>query len=317
MVTYKVIGQPIPRIDGPEKVTGAAQYAADIRSPGSLWGKALRSPLPHARITRIDTSRAEKTPGVRAVLTGADVRGVLYGRGLRDVPVLAQERVRFIGERVAAVAADDLDTAQQALELIEVEYEELPAVFDPQEAMREDAPILHPDVNSYSNLPRPLKRPSNAFVHDMWERGDIEEGFGQADLIVESTFTVPQSHQAYLEPHCCLVWIDEEGRVQVWSPNKAPHGLKRSLADTLGIPEERIRVNPIAIGGDFGGKGAMMDEPLCYFLALHTGRPVMLAMDYMEELTAGAHPTRGRHVDEDGGQEGRDPGGPPGQAHLQ
>ena len=288
MASYKVIGQPITRADGPEKVTGAARYAADVRPPGSLWGKALRSPLPHARITRIDTSMAVKTPGVHAVLTGDDVRGVFYGRGLRDVPVLAQGRVRFIGERVAAVAADDLDTAQQALELIEVEYEELPAVFDPQEAMREDAPILHPDVNSYSNLPRPLEKPSNAFVHDTWERGDIEEGFGQADLIVESTFTVPQSHQAYLEPHSCLVWIDQEGRVQVWSPNKAPHGLKRSLADTLGIPAERIRVNPVAIGGDFGGKGAMMDEPLCYFLALHTGRPVTLAMDYMEELTAGA-----------------------------
>ena len=288
MVSYRVIGQSVPRTDGLEKVTGAARYAADVQLPGTLWGKVLRSPLPHARIRRIDTSRALKAPGVHAVLTGQDVRGILYGRGLRDVPVLAQDRVRFIGERVAAVAAVDPEAAQHALELIDVEYEEMPAVFDSLEAMNRDAPILHPDVNSYAGLPKPLEEPSNAFARDTWERGDLEQGFRDADLIVENTFTVPRAHQAYLEPHSCLVWIDDQDRVQVWAPNKAPHGLKRSMAAGLGIPQERIRVNPTTIGGDFGGKGAPMDEPLCYFLAMHTRRPVKMIMDYTEELTAGA-----------------------------
>ena len=288
MVSYKVVGQSIPRADGPEKVTGTARFTADVQLPGTLWGKTLRSPYPHALITRIDTSRAEKVVGVHAVLTGADVRGVLYGRLLRDIPVLAQDRVRFIGERVAAVAAEDPDIAERALDLIDVEYEELPAVFDPLETLKEDAPILHPEVNSYANLPRPLEKPSNAFVRDTWERGDVEEGFQQADLIVENTFTISRTHQAFLEPHVCMVWIDEQDRVQVWSTNKAPHGLKRALAAALDIAEERIRVNPVLIGGDFGGKGAPMDEPLCYFLALHTGRPVKIIMDYGEEFTAGA-----------------------------
>ncbi|MBI2987642.1 MAG: xanthine dehydrogenase family protein molybdopterin-binding subunit, partial [Deltaproteobacteria bacterium] len=256
--------------------------------PGTLWARALRSPYPHARIVHIDTSRAEKAPGVRAVLTGANVRGILYGRRYRDLRVLAQDRVLFIGERVAAVAADDPETAQAALELIRVDYEDLPAVFDPVAALREGAPILHPDVNSYPGLPKPLEKPSNAYVQDVWKRGDVEAGFAQSDLIVENTFTVPRVHQAFLEPHSSLVWIDDQGRVQVWSSSKAPHVLKQSLAAALDIPKERIRVNPVSIGGDFGGKGGPLDEPLCYFLALRSGRPVKMVMEYQEEFTAGA-----------------------------
>jgi carbon-monoxide dehydrogenase large subunit len=287
MSLYQVIGQPAPRADAREKVTGAARYTADTGLPGTLWARALRSPLPHARILRIDTARAEALPGVRAVLTGADVQGVLYGRRLRDIPVLAHDRVRFVGERVAAVAATDPDIAQAAVELIEVEYEELPAVFDPLEALRDHAPLLHPNVNSYAGLPRPLEKPSNAFVRDTWGKGDPAQGFAQADLIVENTFTTPRVHQAYLEPHACLVWIDGDGRVQVWAPNKAPHRLKHDLAAALGLPEDRVCVNYSAIGADFGGKGSPMDIPLCYFLALRTGRPIKMVMDYTEELIAG------------------------------
>jgi carbon-monoxide dehydrogenase large subunit len=287
-VSYRIIGQPTPRTEVSGKVTGDARYTADVLLPGTLWAKALRSSYPHARIIRIDTARAERAPGVRAVLTGADVRGILYGRRYRDLPVLAQDRVRFVGERVAAVAAEDLEAAQGALELIRVDYEELPAVFDPVAAMQEGAPILHPDVNSYQGLPRPLEKPSNAYVQDVWEKGDLAAGFAQSDLIVENTFTVSRVHQAFLEPHCCLVWIDDQGRVQVWSPNKVPHGLKQSLSNALGISKGRIRVNPVSIGGDFGGKGAPMDEPLCYFLALRSGRPVKMVMEYQEEFMAGA-----------------------------
>ncbi len=287
MTSYRVLGRPAPRNDGAEKVTGRARYTADTLLPSTLWGKALRSPYPHARILRVETARALALPGVRAVLTGADVRGVLSGRRLRDVPVLAYDRVRFAGERVAGVAADDPETAQRAVDLIEVEYEELPAVFDPEAALQEGAPLLHPDVQSYAGLPRPLEDPSNAFVRDLWETGDIASGFAQADLIVESTFTTPRMHQGYMEPHSCLVWADESGRVEIWAPNKAPHRLKHNLVDALGLQEKDICVNYSAIGGDFGGKGSPMDVPLCYFLSLRTGRPVRMAMSCAEELTAG------------------------------
>ena len=287
-MSYQIIGQSIPRVDNTGKVTGDARYTADVLLPGTLWAKTLRSPYPHARIARVDTSRAEKAPGVRAILTGADVRGILYGRRYRDISVLAQDRVRFIGERVAAVAADTLEQTEEALEFLEVDYEELPAIFDPVAALQEGAPIIHPDVNSYPGLPKPLARPSNAFVNDIFTRGNIAEGFAQSDVVVENTFTVSRVHQAFLEPHCCLVWIDDQDRVQMWSPNKAPQGLKESMSAALNIPKEKIRVNPVVIGGDFGGKGAPIDEPICYLLALRTGRPVKMVMEYREEFVAGA-----------------------------
>ncbi len=286
-MSYTTIGQPAPRVEGPAKVTGATQYTADVALPGTLWGRALRSPLPHARIVRLDTSQAQQVPGVHVVLTGADVRGIRYGRRLFDVPVLAEDRVRFAGERVAAVAAADRDAAEEALALIEVEYEELPAVFDPLAALEEDAPILHPEVNSYLGLPKPLERPSNAFARDTWSKGDIDAGFAQADLIIENTFTVPRQHQAYLEPHSCLVWLDDQRRVQIWASSKVPYLVKEQLSVALRLPKERIRLNPVAIGGDYGGKGSPMDIPLAYFLAVRTGRPVRMVMDYVEELTAG------------------------------
>ncbi|TMB65716.1 MAG: xanthine dehydrogenase family protein molybdopterin-binding subunit [Deltaproteobacteria bacterium] len=287
-MSYQIIGQSIPRVDNTGKVTGDARYTADVLLSGTLWAKTLRSPYPHARIARVDTSRAEKAPGVRAILTGADVRGILYGRRYRDISVLAQDRVRFIGERVAAVAADTLEQTEEALEFLEVDYEELPAIFDPVAALQEGAPIIHPDVNSYPGLPKPLARPSNAFVNDIFTRGNIAEGFAQSDVVVENTFTVSRVHQAFLEPHCCLVWIDDQDRVQMWSPNKAPQGLKESMSAALNIPKEKIRVNPVVIGGDFGGKGAPIDEPICYLLALRTGRPVKMVMEYREEFVAGA-----------------------------
>ena len=287
-MAYRIIGQPIPRTDNSGKVTGETRYTADVLLPGTLWGKALRSPFSHARIVHIDTTRAEKAPGVRAVLTGEDVRGILYGRRYRDLTVLAHDRVRYMGERVAAVAAEERNAAQEALQLIQVEYEELPGVFDPVQALQEGAPLIHPDVNSYPGLPKPLDRPSNGYYCDVIEKGDLQEGFARSDVIVENTYTVSRVHPAFLEAHCCLVSIDDQGKIQVWSSSKAPHVVKQTLAEALDIPKERIRVNPVAIGGDFGGKGGALDEPLCYFLALRSGRPVKMVMEYQEEFTAGA-----------------------------
>ena len=287
MVPYRVIGQPTPT-DVVGKATGATRYTGDLWLPGMLWGAVLRSPFSHARILRIDTSKAERLPGVHGVMTGADVRGIRYGRRYKDVPVLAQDVVRYIGERVAAVAAEDAATADAAAALIDVEYEELPAIFDPIEAMREGALLLHPDVNSYDGLPEQLDPPSNAYARDVTTKGDVEAGFAASDVVVENEFTVARTHQAYMEPHACLAWADGEGKLQVWSATKAPHGLKQTLAAALGREEDSIRVNPVAIGGDFGGKGAALDEPLCCFLALRTGRPVRMVMGYTDELTAAA-----------------------------
>jgi CO/xanthine dehydrogenase Mo-binding subunit len=282
----KVFGQPLARVDGPEKVTGKAKYSADINLPGTLWGKSLRSPYPHARIVSIDIAAAKALPGVHAVLTGDDVRGILYGRRLRDVPVLAWDHVRFAGERVAAVAADDEDIAQAAIDLIEVEYEELPAQLNPLEAMKDGAAFIHPDMVSYMGYPQPPEKPSNVFIHSTWGKGDIDAGFAEADVIVENTFTTPRQHQAYLESHTCVVWIDEDGVAQIWASNKAPYSLRQQMSDFSELPQESFQVNFATIGGDFGGKGSPMEVPVCYYLALKSERPVKMVMDYMDEFMA-------------------------------
>ena len=281
-----VFGQPLGRVDGPDKVTGKARYSADINLPGTLWGKSLRSPYPHARIVSIDTTAAKALPGVYAVLTGDDVRGVLYGRRLRDVPVLAWDHVRFTGERVAAVAAEDEDIAQAAIDLIEVDYEELPAQLDPLEAMKDGAPFIHPDMVSYVGYPQPPQEPSNVFIHSTWGKGNIDAGFVEADVVVENTFTTPRQHQAYLESHTCVVWIDEDGIAQIWASNKAPYSLRQQMSDFSDLPLDRFQVNFATIGGDFGGKGSPMEIPLCYYLALKSERPVKMVMDYVDEFTA-------------------------------
>ena len=285
--SYSVIGQSIVRQEGPDKVSGQSIYAADVHLPGMLWGKVLRSPFPHARIVSIDTSRAKQVPGVHAVITGQDVPDRRVGRLLRDCPVLARERVLFVGEKVAAVAAETREAAEEALLLIDVEYEELPAVFDPLEAMGETAPVLHPGMLSYDGIPQPPSQVKNAFAHNHWTKGDIKEGFREADLVFEHTFTTQLMHQTYIEPHACVVDIDPDGRVQVWACNKGPFMLRQQLSLVWGLSEDRIRVNPCNIGGDFGGKGSFMDVPLCYYLALHSGRPVKMVMDYIQEMLAG------------------------------
>jgi putative selenate reductase molybdopterin-binding subunit len=287
--SYQVVGKAIPRIEGGTKVTGQARYAADFTLPGTVWGKCLHAPYSHARIVRIDTSRAKALPGVHAVITGADTRdGGLWGRGVKDAPPLAYERVRYYGERVAAVAADDEDIAQAAVELIEVEYEELPAVLDPFEALREDAPILHPDFNSYFGFKIKHERPSNIHFESHLERGDVEQGFLQADVVVENTYVTQRQSQAMLEPQSLLVWIDpSDDRVHLWHCNKVPYFVRGALAVAAGIPEERIVVHPTYIGGDFGNKGNSRLTPICYYLAKASGRPVRMISDYTEEFLAG------------------------------
>ncbi len=287
MTTYSVIGQPVPQAAGPAKVSGAALYAADVERPGLLWGKALRSPYPHARIVSIDTSRAKAMPGVYAVVTGDDLPDRRVGRLLRDHPVLARGKVLFVGDKVAAVAAESPELAEEALLEIDVQYEELPPVFDPEEAMLDSAPTLHQDMAQYAGLPQPPSEINNVFAHNSWGKGDIEQGFAESDLVFEHTFSTQLAHQGYIEPHACVVEIDDAGRVQIWANNKGPFMLRDQLAAVWGLERRQIRINPCSIGGDFGGKGSFMDVPLCYYLALHSGRPVKMVMDYIQEFMAG------------------------------
>jgi carbon-monoxide dehydrogenase large subunit len=297
MVTVHV-GKRVPRVEGPEKVTGQAKYAADVVPAGMLWAKTLRSPHPHARIVSIDTARASGLPGVHAVVTGRDVPPTMVGRMFRDLPVIARDVVRFIGDRVAAVAAESPEIAVAALDLIDVEYEPLPAVFDAVEAMGSGAPVLHPEIGTYDYVPDPPPQwpiphqipdhVSNAQSYVSWRRGDLDQGFAAADVVVENEFRTSPTHQAYIEPSSATVLIDDGGRVHVWMTHKNPFPARAWLAQSLGLPEDRIVFEFVRLGGDFGGKGDLRDAPIAYHLAKATGRPVRLNMDYGEEFAAAA-----------------------------
>ncbi len=289
----KVVGRPMGRIEGPEKVGGLTLYTADVRLPGMIWGKCLRSPLAHAKIRRVDTGRAKKLKRVLAVLTGEELPPLRVGLSLQDIPILAQGKVRFAGEKVAAVAAEDLDAAEEALFLIEVDYEELPSVFDPRKAMKSDAPLIHEELGSYKGFHHPPESIPNVFALQVWSAGDLALGFREADVVLEHTFRTQLAHQAYIEPHACVVAVDNSDRVEIWASCKAPFRLKEQLAKQLNLPKDHIRVHIVAVGGDFGGKGSLMDIPICYQLAKVTGRPVKMVMTYAEELTAGdpRHPS--------------------------
>jgi len=286
MDRFLTVGKAAPRTEGPEKVAGKATYAADKTFPRIVWGKAVRSGFPHARIVSIDTSKAKAHPGVLAVITAQDVPDVLTGRQLQDTPILALDRVRFIGEKVAVVGAESREIAEEAAALIDIEYEEWPAVFDPMDAMRQSAPLLHQEMASYGNLPKPMAGIPNVHSHVQWLVGDCERGFAESDLVFEQTFATQRAHQGYLEPHASVVYIDEQDRVVVWSSNKVPFPTKKYLARAIGVDEKKIIVELSSVGGDFGGKGALMDLPLCYFLARATGRPAKMIMTYAEELMA-------------------------------
>ncbi|HLF77449.1 MAG TPA: xanthine dehydrogenase family protein molybdopterin-binding subunit [Dehalococcoidia bacterium] len=286
--SYEVIGKAIPRVDGPAKVTGQATYAADVKLPGVLWGKCLYSPHAHARIVSIDTSAARALPGVHAVITGADVTSNRFGRTLRDVPVLAKDEVLHAGERVAAVAADDEDIAQRAIDLIEVEYEPLPAVFDALAALEPGAPILHPNFNTYIGVRDPLPEPSNAYLRSSFEKGDLEKGFADAEVIVENTFRTQTNHGGAMETTSVLVWDDRAaGRVRVWASNKVPYRVKEPYAYSFEVPEEDVVFLPTYVGGDFGSKTSPPTLPVAYQLSRASGRPVRMIQDYVEELLHG------------------------------
>jgi CO/xanthine dehydrogenase Mo-binding subunit len=290
--------RPEVRHEGRLKVTGSARYTGDHYPPGLLHVACLSSPHAHALIRGVDTSGAAEVPGVHAVLTGADLGDVRFGRFLRDLPVLATDRVRFIGQRVAAVAAETREAAEEAVRRIDVDYEDIPAVYDPREALTADAPVLHPEAAGYLTMRGGCRDlPEHPNLQGDLVAGRSEEevaaAFAAADHVFEHRFRTPRQHQGYIEPHGAVVWFEDDV-CHVISTNKAPFTLQAHMAAVTGLPAEQIVVYNRFIGGDFGGKGFSLDEYVCFYLARATGRPVRSVMSYVEELS-GAGP---RHAAE-------------------
>ncbi len=282
------IGRRAPRPDAYLKVTGAAQYTGDLSLPGMLHGVMLRSPVAHAIIKNIDTSRAEALPGVKCVVTGKDFPQVPYGNwrlvpDLQDETALAVDRVRFIGDEVAAVAAVDVATARKAARLIEVEYEELPGVFCVDDAMRPDAPVLHAHRESNLSLERKI------------EYGDLEKAFAEADYVREDTFTTHAVNHAYMEPCAAMAQADSDGKITLWTSTQTPYYVQCLLARTLGLRENDVRVIKPYVGGGFGGKMELRPWEICAaWMARETGRPVRFVLTRGEEFYSGRrrHPVK-------------------------
>ena len=274
------------RVDGTIKASGQAKYTADYSLPGMLWADFLPGTMAHAKIVSIDTSEACAMPGVHAVLTGRDIGDRYFGRRLCDWPVLAIDRVRFIGEFVAAVAAETPQIAEAAVASIVVNYEELPGLFDTEEALKPGAPVLHEHPEKYPFMfpKRPQHPHPNMQGYGNTTIGDIEAGFAQSARIFEHTFTTPRYHGGYLEPRATMVWIDGDGIVHVISTNKSPFSLREQFAVTTGLPQETFVVHPCYVGGDFGAKGLSVEEFPCYYLAAASGRPVKFVRNYLDDI---------------------------------
>ena len=311
MAVHSVVGRSVPRVDALEKVTGAAKYGADVHPPGMLYGKIVRSEFPHANILHIDTSQAEKLPGVRAIITQADVES---GR-----KVFASDKVLYFGEPLAAVAAIDPDIAEEAVDLIKIEYEPLPVVQDVMQAIKPAAPRLHSDEPKDALLRRAIRNTLKQLSRDdsedrseeksqlevqlemlkedvyynisaetHTEVGDVDKGFAESDVVVEDTYTIPRVHQTYMEPHVSVASVDSAGKVTVWASTQGPFAIRSGIAGTLGIPLSQINVIPTIMGGGFGGRfGVTMTHVPAVLLSQKTGRPVRVQVTRKEEFLDG------------------------------
>lgn len=298
----RFVGTRPVRPDGVDKVTGRAQYGADYALPDMLWGRVLRSPHAHARILRIDASRALAHPGVKAVISGSDLPDIPSEAAaaaeeptdyrLMSLNVLARDKVLYDGHAVAAVAATTPAIAQEALALIDVEYAVLPAVLDLDAAMAEDAPILHDDLRDRKGEKKP---PSNVASEVEMGHGEPEKGFAEADLVVERTFTTKPVHQGYIEPHACLAQAGADGKVTIWCSSQGQFMVRNYTAKLLGLELSQIRVVPAEIGGGFGGKTTVYIEPLAAALSHRAGRPVKIVMS-REEVFRATGPASGTRI---------------------
>ena len=274
----QIVGQRVPQIEGVEKADGTALYPEDLQFDGLLCGKILRSPYPHAKIVRIDAQKAGLLPGVACVITAEDTPKKMFigvGQPFQDQMPLEGEKVRYIGDEVAAVAAESEEIAEQALRLIEVIYEEIPGVFDPFEAMTEGAPLIHEEKEK--NIAAVVKR----------NLGDPERAFAESDFTFEDDFDTPPVSHTNMEPRCTVAAVDEEGVLSVWTPTQSPYFVRKEVAHVLDLPLSRVQIREINGGGGFGSRSKVCeDEAITAFLAVKTGRPVRIAYTREEEFTA-------------------------------
>jgi len=293
--THKVIGTRPNRPDGVDKVTGRAVYGADVKLPGTLHAAILRSPHPHARIKSIDVSGARDLPGVRAVITGADMPYTLdeireMGESSGNLKyisqnVLARDKVFYKGHAVAAVAAVDLYVAEEALSRIVVNYEPLPFVLTVEEAMKEGAQIIHEGMTTRL-FNEDKGKVSNVAATIRYSIGDIDKGFASADIVIEREFRTDSVHQGYIEPHAATALWRDDGMLTIWTSTQAPFDVRGNMAKILNMPVSRIRIVPTEIGGGFGGKIPLYGEPAAAILSKKTGAPVKIAMKRSEVFEA-------------------------------
>jgi xanthine dehydrogenase molybdenum-binding subunit len=295
---YSVIGKPLPRIDAVDKVTGAARYGADVNLPGQLWARFLHSPHGHARIKRIDTSKAERIPGVVKILTQERIGGgatqdtldTVHGFKLSQ-SLLAQDIVRYQGEKIACVAAISAEIARDAVQAIEVEYELLTSIDTEEEGIRSEAPDIREDGKTVDATPgspwAELGQWKNVAQEAHFEAGDVEAGFREADFILEGVYRIPRVHQTYIEPHACVARVEPSGKVQVWTSTQSIFAIRSGIASSLGIPQSSINVIGQTIGGGFGGKFGTLVHPYAVLMSQLTGRPVKIVYTREEEMIDG------------------------------
>ena len=301
---YSVIGTRPVRHDGIDKVTGDAKYGADIFPQGVLYGKILRSPYAHAMIKSIDVSAAKKLQGVKAIVTGNDLlppgedKGIKVGEATKNLKyireaTLATKKVLYVGHPVAAVAADNPHIAEEAISLIKVTYEQIAHSLTALDGIRKDAAILHP--NTRSTTVGNGTKPTNIEDHIIHEKGDIEKGFAEADIIIEREFNTATVHQGYIEPHNTTVKWTNDGRVQIWCSTQGPFDIRDETATILGIPVSKVKLTPMEIGGGFGGKFSAYASPVAALLSRKSGHPVRIIHTRSEDLEA-TGPTPGSYI---------------------
>lgn len=286
----RIVGRRVPRLDAVEKATGSTRYVADLKLPGLLHARLVTSPHPHARIRRIDTSRAEALPGVVAVATHRDVPDLRWGELVQDQRVFAKEKVTWVGDPVAIVAAVDVETATRAAGLVEVDYEPIPAVFDPEAALRDEAPTINEGWESFAVLP-PFAaayaeiRGRNVAWRQRIEKGDVEQAFRGAHVVLEETYEIPMGQPAPIETHAVLAQADAGGKLTIWTNIQIPFAAREVVAHALLLPMSKVRVIVPPIGGAFGAKCQVWLEPHVAALALKARRPVRLVLTREEEMT--------------------------------
>lgn len=294
MSEFRYVGKSIPRIDAKEKVLGQTKFGADFKVPGMLYAKLVTSPYPHAKILKVDTSEAEKVPGVRAVITSKDTPEpeVLCGLMRYDRPVIPRDKVRYVGETVAAVAADTIEIAEEAADLIKVDYEELPAVFDTEEAMKkEPATVIHPDSDKYVDtgllfwpaMETKVKDMPNCYFHLKFREGDVDKGFQEADLVIENRYYTAKTLQATPEPHMITAWWEPDGTLVMQSKSQVKHMCKGWVASYFGLPLSKVKHYSKYCGGAFGGSACWALYPIPALLAKKAGKPVQLVLTRAED----------------------------------